>query len=190
VEKTFRLLLLLACPLGAGAGFVARDLLRLVYGVTFEPATPVLSVLVWAGALAFLNFLFIFAFTSLNHQREVTRIAGVGLGVNLLLTPLLAAWAGGVGAAAALVAAEASVTLLASVRLRRLLPDLRLWGIAPKALGASAIMALALRVLGPGPLSVQLLVAVLIYAGGLALLRTVSRDELSLYYRALVRREG
>ena len=189
-QKTFHLLFLLACPLGVGTIFVGRHLLQLIYGATFEPATPMLSVLIWAGAFDFLTFLYFFVFTSLRQQREVTRIAAVGLGVNLLLTPPLIVWAGGVGAGLGLVAAEATVILLGTLRLLRLLPGLGLWVIAPKALAASGVMALGLWGFRAGPLGIQLLVGFLIYAGSLALLRPLSREELSLYYRALVRREG
>ena len=190
IQKTFQLLLLLACPLAVGTMFVGRHLLQLFYGATFEPATPMLSVLIWTSALNFLNFLFFVVFISLNHQEEVTRIAGLGLALSLLLTPPLILWAGGVGAGLGLAIAEASLTLLGSLRLRRLRPGLGLWATAPKAFAASGLMALGLWAAGSGPLGVQLVVAVTIYAGSLTVLRTVSRDQLSLYYRALVRREG
>jgi len=189
-QKTFQLLLLLACPLGVGTMFVGRHLLGLFYGATFEPATAILSVLIWTSAFNFLNFLFFVVFISLNHQEEVTRIAALALALNLLLTPPLILWAGGAGAGLGLAAAEASLTLLASLRLRRLLPGLGLWTIAPKIVAASGLMALGLWGAGSSPLGLQLLIAVFIYAGSLTLFRTVPRDQLSLYCRALVRREG
>ena len=190
IQKVFLLLFLLACPLGVGTVFVAPHLLRLLYGATFDPAAAMLSVLIWTSAFNFLNFLFFSIFTSLNRQQEVTRIAGLGLGLNLLLTPPLILWAGGLGAGLGLAIPEAGLTLLGGLRLRRLLPGLGLWSAAPKVLAASGLMALGLWGLRSGPLALQLPVAVLIYAATLTVLRTVPRDQLSLFCRALAHREG
>lgn len=189
-QKTFHLLLLLACPLAVGTMFVGGHLIRLLYGPSFAPASAMLSALIWTSAFNFLNFLFFFVFTSLRHQREVTLVAGLGLALNLLLAVPLIVWAGGVGTGLVLALAEAGMTLVGALRLRHYLPRLGLWTIAPKAVAATGVMALALWTLGAASLAVQLTIGVLAYAVTLGLLRPIPLGELTLYYRALRRREG
>ena len=189
-QKTFHLLLLLACPLAIGTMFVGGHLIRLLYGPSFAPAGAMLSALIWTSAFNFLNFLLFFVFTSLRHQREVTLVAGLGFALNLLLVLPLIVWTGGVGTGLVLSLAEAGMTLVGLLRLRRYLPRLGLWTIAPKVFAATGVMALALWTLGAASLGVQLTLGVLAYAGTLSLLRPIPRRELTLYYRALRRREG
>ena len=87
--------------------FSSAQIVQLVYGSQFAQSASVLRVLAWWGTLMYINAVMSHLFIATDRSSLVTAQAGLNLGVNLGLNFLLIPHLGAVGAAVAIVAAEA-----------------------------------------------------------------------------------
>jgi O-antigen/teichoic acid export membrane protein len=185
VSRSLAFLLLIAFPLTAATAVLARDLIELVAGSSFDDAASPLRVLAFATVFFFVNTLFSSLLIVYHEQRRLawliagTLLANVGL--NLVLIPLF----GPMGAATATVITEgASGAALAvwAVRRGRLSLDL---SPVPRIGAATLGMAVVLAAAEAAPLGVTVAAGVVAYCGLAYLLGVVRRSDLALL---LVRR--
>ncbi len=105
--RSLRYMLLLAVPLGVLGSVLARPVVLMLYGVGYRAAVPVLIILSWWLAFVHLNCLSGHYFLSINRPKtlmlQTAASLGVDVGLNFLLIPRL----GPVGAALAVLGAEA-----------------------------------------------------------------------------------
>jgi O-antigen/teichoic acid export membrane protein len=106
---SYRMLALLGVPLAVGIGLAAAPIVQLTSG--FPQSTPALQLLAPSIALLFVNNAFLYTLTAMNRQVDFTRLALIGLLVNLALNLALIPGFGYLGAAAASTLTELALFL-------------------------------------------------------------------------------
>lgn len=106
-ELALRYMTLLVLPVGVFGSVLARPVTTFVYGSGYEESAVVLRVVLWWGALACLNSLLSNYFIAIDRPTVVTTQSAVSLAINILGNVLLIPLLGALGAAVAIVCAEA-----------------------------------------------------------------------------------
>ena len=173
-DTCFALGLALALALAASAPF----LIRVVAGSDFAPAAPVLRIQGLTLVAAFTTAVWSYALLSLRRHREILVMTLAALALSIVLTVVLAGQDGARGAAIATTAAEALLTVLLYMALRRSTPGLRVrFEYTLRILAAAAIAAATILIPGIG--SVGRLAAILVaYAAALVVLRALPPEIL------------
>ncbi len=189
-EKFFRSLVLAGLPCTVGIALLAPQLTALLH--LYPQSSPALGILALAIVFMFADNTFVATFTAVDQQRTFAWIAGVGMGVNLLLDLLLIPHFGYLGASWAVVITEALLMVLGWAVLARTFHRLPLVQLTWKPLVAGCIMGGMVWVLRPQvgavlPLLGVIVLAAALYAGMLLLLRVFDDDDLHLL-QSLVRR--
>jgi O-antigen/teichoic acid export membrane protein len=165
IQSSTDALVLLGAPLVAGGLVVAPRLVELVSGADFADAATPLQILLFAGALSWVNGVFGFALVAKRRQLaalwlNLTALA-VNVGLNLVFVPIY-----GIVAAAVVTVASELVIFAGSIRLMRrhfaFFP--RLSTLLP-ATAAAAVMAAVLWPLRNGPVFVLVALGAVLYAG-------------------------
>jgi O-antigen/teichoic acid export membrane protein len=181
--------LIFSLPIAVGCALVARQGIWVLYGATFLPAAPVLSVLALCIPATYLNMMANQVLVAANRQLAWTKVmvgaAIVNPLINLGLIQLAQSrWHNGaVGAALALLATELGMSVAAIVLMPRVLTT-RSWLRVLRSAVATAVMGAAVWL-------VSLQLGLFIQVGtGLAafivlatLLRVISPEEMSLVRR-------
>lgn len=109
---------LAALPALAVIGFLSPMIVRLLYGRSFEPAVGVLRVLLMAAAFMFGNWLMNTVLISADMEKRALRVWTLGLVVSAAMNLLLIPRLGAMGAAYAVVGAEAVIFVGMAVSVR------------------------------------------------------------------------
>jgi len=174
---------LLVCAFGVYVLFsLAGAQVLAVFGPSFREAGPIAAVLVWSEIASFVTVIMTNVVLAKGLQRflpfATIQGAALNLGLNLVLIPRL----GGLGAAWATVVSYSAVSVLLAFAPRETRGlALRMVRSAAPVAGLAILAVLAGRLM-PAAVGVRLVVAVLIYAGGLLVTRTLVMSDL----RALV----
>ena len=141
---SFRYLMMLIIPVAMGAMMLAAPIIKLIYGESFLPAAPVLSVLAWAEVFIFYGLIHYEIVVAVNRQRLLLFFSGAGAVINVILNLILIPRYGMMGAG---VATLIAYMLSAGLVLGILLPSTRRYNIVGlrsmlKPLAASVIMGL------------------------------------------------
>lgn len=183
LTKSLRYMVILAVPLGVIGSVLAGDIVRLLYGSEYAGAAVVLMVLVWWASSVCLNSVLAQFFYSSNRAGVVTAQTASSLGVCVLTNLLLIPRFGALGAAVALVAAEAIGLTFLLVAQSRTPHRARLLGVVSVLVRASLAATLAAA---GGWFGARLhpiagvLVAALLYVPILIAFRGLKREDLAL----------
>jgi len=181
IQKSFDFLILIAVPLVMGTLFLARPIMVMIAGKSFEQAGDILKILILAVGVIFLSVLFGSVINVINKQK--TMLVGyivsavISVGGYILTIPHYSYW----GAAWMTVLSECSVLLFAFLifyRKTRIAISLHFTG---KAILASCVMA-AFLFFFHGHVILSLLFSTIIYTCALYLLGGVSRDDIALFF--------
>jgi len=149
-----KFLYFLALPMIAGGTILSNGLIHFFFGEEFIPAIPVLRIMVWKAALVFFNLYFTGILKAANFQREMVRLQGIALGINIVLNLILISSYSYMGAAWTAVFTEAiifiSYFLIIQTRVCRLSVS-DFWGkgiVATAALVLFVYLFKSLHVLG------------------------------------------
>jgi O-antigen/teichoic acid export membrane protein len=141
IEQSMHVLLTAGAPIAAGGLVLAPAIVRAAGGGAFSGAVTPLRILLFAGALMWINGVFGFALIARERQASALWLNAAGLAVNLVLNLVLIPRYGIVAAAAVTLGSEVLV-LVASVPLMR-----RHLGFVPSFAGAVPVL-LAAAVMG------------------------------------------
>ncbi len=172
-RKTVALLITASVPLVVGVATFAGPGIRIIFGGSFGPAVPVLVILSLCIPFTFLDMQCYQVLAAHNQERRWTLIMGISCVINpllnLALIPLAVThWhSGAIGAALALLATEALMTVYGAYILRRIFVHAVVGRAVVGALIGGAAQATLLWFIGTQPLPVMLLAEVL--AAGLYL---------------------
>jgi len=186
-EKSYKMLAILGVPLAVGLALTAAPIVRATPGA-FEQSIPALQILALSIVFLFVNNAFVYTLTAMNRQGDFTRLALLGLGVNLLLNLALIPSTGYLGAAAASTLTEVALFGYGWWLLRRrlhALPALR--SILPVLL-SGAIMGVVLITLRGLPLYALIPLGAAVYVAGLVVLRALDPQEWAIVRGGLLRR--
>ena len=182
IQKSFDFLAIALVPLITGTLFLARPVMVLIAGPSFERSGDILKILIFAVGALFLSVLFGSVINVINKQKVMLLgyIAGaiIGVGGYLLTIPIYSYW----GAAWMTVVSECSILLFAfAIFYKKTHISLSLISLE-KALCASAGMAVFLFFFH-GHVVFAMLFASGIYFGLLFLFGGISKDDISLFFK-------
>ncbi len=189
LQKSFDFMAALAIPLVIGAQFVGKSLMVFVAGDDFAPSGAILQILIFAVAAIFLGTMFSHAVIALDKQRKMIRFyvfTGLSSLIGYLwLIPRFSVF----GAAGVTIYSEVLIAAFAAYcvyKYGRFRPKLKMSG---RALAAGLLMGACLyfspqrfqtNILG---LIAVLLIAALVYFGGLWLFGGLGAEDLSLIFK-------
>ncbi len=176
--STVRLTVLVALPLGVIGSLVAADIVRVLYGVGYEPAGHVLAIVLWALVIGVLRSPFDVGL--LASSRQSTYLRGMFiLGLSHTILNSVGYHVGGLrGLALGVVGAEFIYAVYLAFQHERSLL-VRVLRQALKPLAASILTAMVLFML-PLPWELTVLIGFLVYAAVLTGVGEFSRDDWKL----------
>jgi O-antigen/teichoic acid export membrane protein len=173
LEKSSALMFSLALPVAVATTLLADRVIPLLYGGQFAGSILCLQILVWGMFFMYLSIVAGYGLIARGKQKTNTAITGIGLGISLVLNLSLIPRFGNIGTSVAIVVTELAVLSMGILFCRRYF-DLNLLNIYPSALkviGATAVMTLAILLMGDLHLFVTLGVALFMYLGSLFALK-------------------
>lgn len=84
-EKMFKIMMIMALPIGVGTLLIANKIIAIIYGDQFLGAVIALQILIWSNVLIFARTPFIRLIEASNQQLVVTKIFILGVIFNVLL---------------------------------------------------------------------------------------------------------
>lgn len=186
-DRSFKYLFLAGLPIAVGTTVLARPLLELVFGPAFDPAGPVLQVLIWSLVLLFLNVLNSRIMVVANRQDMVAWFVAGTLAVNLTMNVVLIPLLGAVGSAVARVASTFLLLVLSFTFVRRQLVASNPLPYLPRPILASVVMAGVVLAARSLPVLVVIPVGGAVYLLTLAALGAFSRRDWVVLRQAVIR---
>lgn len=181
VRLGYRLLLVVAVPIGVLGVPLARPILLAFSGPEFvDAATPVLRLFFVGVAIGFLNQHLTGALVSLHRQNFLLRLSLVNLAINIVLNIVLVPHLGALGAGVAMVSSQGAGLVAGAILLGRLRPGVFPLEQVARMLGVSVAAALLVGLVAGRGLLVEILVggaAVVVLA---LLARAVPTEALDL----------
>jgi O-antigen/teichoic acid export membrane protein len=182
IQKSFDFLMLIALPLVTGTFFLARPVMTLIAGQSFEQAGDILKVLILAVGAIFLSVLFGSVINVIHKQKMmlVGYVAGAVIGIvgYIVTIPSYSYW----GAAWITVLSEFSILVFAFLvfyQKTRISISLSFTG---KTFLASCAMALFLFFFH-GHVMISIFLAAGIYACALFLIGGISKNDIVLFFK-------
>jgi O-antigen/teichoic acid export membrane protein len=155
-------------PVVLGGFLLAPQIIRLMFGSEYAPASVALQVLIWSIPIALIRDVPVIALMASGREDQVLRTTGFSAVANLALNAALIPKLGMVGAAAATVLTEIVRMTLAMRYGSRLgfgvTPPVRYW----RSLLAGVAMAVAVLLLPGDSLLLSVLVGATVYVAALA----------------------
>ncbi|NMB48176.1 flippase [Candidatus Kuenenbacteria bacterium] len=169
-------LLIIICPMIAGAMILARPLIVLIAGTEFVRSAVILQILIWATGIIFVSHLTTYALIALGKQKKMIGyyVAAAILAVvgYVIFIPRYAYFA----AAAITVAVELFMLITTAILLRRSVAVGVEWKIFGKALAATVAMSAALLILPAMNVLLLGVVGAVVYVTVLFLLKGVDGE--------------
>lgn len=92
-STSFKYLAIVALPLAVGTTLISRQIIHVLYGVSFVPAATALSILIWAAALVFIYRLPGLTLSAIGQQKAFAKLTAtaaiLNIVLNLFIIPLL-----------------------------------------------------------------------------------------------------
>lgn len=181
-EKSFKLLLMQAVPLGIGTTLLADRIITFLYGGDFANSITALQILIWVASVLFIYSIVGYVLASINKQLVDTCITGISallnVGLNLLLIPTYSY----VGAGIASIVSQVFVFTCEFGYLQKNGCKIEASKMVLKPLCAGAVMGLLIYVLGMTSINLFIMVigAIVIYAICLYLLKAFDEKEMEI----------
>jgi O-antigen/teichoic acid export membrane protein len=185
LQKSIKIILLVAIPTTVALVVLARPVTLLVLGKEFTESTAVLQVLALTIVPIGLNRLFSFAFISINRQTEYAKITSGALILNIIIDIILIPIIGYWGACIGTIAAEMTRFGLCYWRTRNEIGQLYLWKIARRMVLPNLALAAVMVALVSWSWIVAALAGAIVYLAFLRLVGVLDQDERRILRRAL-----
>ena len=172
LEKGVSAALLIAFPLAVGGIILAPQIINLIYGAPYLPASPAFSILLFTFFLVFPGVFIANAIFAYNRQKVFTAYVGAGAVGNIILNFLLIPLYGILGSAIATIGSQLLANGLNWFALKRI-NNFRILVYLPKILAATLVMAagaFTLHVLGVNVI-LNIISGVIIYFAVLKILK-------------------
>ena len=180
-EKLFKIMILVAIPIGIGTVIIANKIIIIIYGEEFIGAIIALQILIWSTVLIFLRSPFERLLESSNKQLSVTKIFIIGAIFNISLNIIIVPTFSYVGSALITVLTDALVfgLLIMVTKNLGLLISKNIKLSLIKVFLASLIMGIVLNYLNLN-VFILILIGTLIYALSLLILNIFDTDEITV----------
>ena len=191
-EKFFKGLAVIGWPITVGLFLLAPQFIDLI-STKFEPSGAALRILALAIVFMFVDNTFAAVLNAIDRQKLFAYVALSGLVINFALNMVLIPNFGYIGASWATVATEVGLVGVGWFALRRVLGTIRIVRLCWKPFVAGLVMGAFVALANPhgkvGVVVVTLMAAV-VYALMLFILRTADDEEQTIIRRALRLRPG
>jgi O-antigen/teichoic acid export membrane protein len=187
-RKSFKILVIIAIPIGIGTTILAEKIIILIYSVEYAPSVIALQVLIWASVLSFINFTPATYLTSTNKQRTLMIFTFLGAILNIILNLILIPLFSYNGAAVATVITEFFVGLLMVYNIHRVQNlSILLSDVILKSLIAGALMGVFIFTFRSYTLVLLILFAAVIYFFTLYIVNGFEKEDIILFNQVLGR---
>ncbi len=181
VETLLRVSLFWLVPVASLIFLGAEPLVRFLYGARYSSAAPLLKILAFSIPLIFINAILFYSFISKGGQSSYLWVMASGVGINLMLTPVLTWWLSSRGTALSNLFRETSLLLMFVALLlhehHNQNPVNMLVGSAASLL-AITVFGVSLRLFGLGTASVLVAVPVVYLLVSVALQKFPKGNEI------------
>lgn len=187
-KKSFKLLAIIAIPIGIGTTILAERIILLIYDAQYFPSVTALQILIWASVLSFINYTPATYFSSTDRQRALMLFTFAGAILNIILNFILIPRFSYNGAAIATVSTELVVGLLMISNIHKiqnlfaLLTDFIL-----KSLVAGVFMGIFLLIFQNLALILLILLAAILYFIALYIVNGFETEDINLFKQVLGR---
>lgn len=175
--RVLRPLLLVCIPVGVGTSILALDIVFLLYGLEYLPASDALRILIWSAALNFLTLPMIFLLTATDRQTYGMYAMGASALVNVACNLILIPRFGITGAAVTTVASQIVLLCCCLPVVVRLLPGLALYRYFIHPVLGSLCMGLIVWYAAAWPVMLTICLGAVVYAGVLTLTGGLKRQD-------------
>lgn len=141
IERSFRLLSMVAAPVAVGGFFLAEDAIGLLFGPRYEGAVAPLQILVWAAAFTIMRGTFRQGLIAAGRHRLDLRCAVTSVSTNVVANVALIPTLGLVGAALATALSEFIWLAMAAWHLIRHVVPVAVFQALARPVVATAAMA-------------------------------------------------
>lgn len=187
-KKSFKILTIIAIPIGIGTTILAERIIVLLYGVQYAPSVIALQILIWASVLSFINHTPATYLTSTNKQRTLMIFTFMGAILNIILNFILIPLYSYRGAAIATVATEFIVGLMIVFGIYKIQnSSILLSDTIFKSLIAGAFMGIFLLLFQNYALILLILFAAILYFIVLYIINGFEKEDINLFNQALGR---
>lgn len=187
-KKSFKLLVIIAIPIGIGTTILAERIILLIYDVQYSPSAAALQILIWASVLSFINYTPATYFTSTNRQRALMIFTCIGAILNIILNFILILRFSYNGAAIATVFSELVVGLLMISNIHKIQNlSALLADVIIKSLVSGVIMGVFLLIFQNLTLMLLILFAAILYFVLLYILNGFEKEDINLFNQVLGR---
>ncbi|MDO9565589.1 MAG: flippase [Candidatus Desulfaltia sp.] len=187
---SFKYMLMFIIPIAVGTTLLSKSLISLIYGESFLPSAPALSILIWAEVFVFYGLIHYEILISTNKQRVYLLFTSIGAVVNVILNLILIPRYGIVGAS---IATLISYVLSAGLIIGHLLPDTRRYNVAGcqamlKPLVASILMGIYVYHIR-SHLALAIIGGAIIFILTMFLIRGINQQDIQ-FAKAIFRKEN
>jgi len=177
--KSFKYLLILMLPIATGISILADKVILFIYNEDFINSILTLRILIWLIVLSFSNSIFNVAFASINREKIFVHIQVIGTITNVLLNLWLIPIFGQNGVAIATISSQFVVFIFAAFYVSKYYGKIKYSSIWFKPAIASLIMLASITLTRSHHLILVILLAMVIYAGLLFLLKVFDNEEIT-----------
>ena len=178
LEKSIKYLSLIIIPLAVATMFYSQDIIQFIYGIEYDNASSVLSILIWTVSLLFINGACSTLLNASHKEVTVTKIYGIAALFNIILNLFMIPKFTYNGAAMSTVLTDLLILLIFAYIIRRMgiKLDKKLYSDVMKIIIGSSILAIALYFLNLN-MWVAIPVGIIIYLAVTYILKVYDDDD-------------
>ena len=178
-EKSIKYLMLIMIPLAIATMFYSTDIIHLVYGHEYDPASSVLSILIWTVCLLFISGAGNTLLNASHKELTVTKIYAIAAVFNIILNLILIPYLSYDGAAITTVLSDILIVIIQTYVIYKIgqKPNKKLYHDLGKIIIGSLILGISLYYLNLN-MWVALPVGIVIYFVSVYLLKLFDDDDI------------
>lgn len=177
-EKSVKYLMLIIIPLATATMFYSLDIIQLIYGHKYDPASSVISILIWTLCFLFISGACNTLLNASHKETIVTRIYAIAAAFNIILNFIMIPILSYNGAAITTVLSDVLIVIIQFYVIYKIghRPNKKLYHDLVKIITGSAVLGIALYFLNLN-MWVALPVGIIIYFTTVYLLRLFDDDD-------------
>ena len=177
-EKSIKYLMMVIIPIAIATMFYSLDIIQLIYGNKYDPASSVLSILIWTVCLLFVSGACNTLLNASHKEVAVTKIYTIAAIFNVILNLFMIPYLSYDGAAITTVLSDILIVIIQIYIIYRLghRPNKKLYYDLIKIIAGSAVLGIALYFLNLN-MWVAIPVGIIIYFITLVLIKLFDDDD-------------
>jgi O-antigen/teichoic acid export membrane protein len=190
--KSLKLMFIIALPIAVGGAFTADRIVAIIYPPERfavqdqEALSQILEILIWAGALIFLNFVLITVFRATNKRKAFLMVMSISVSVNILSNLILIPRYAHLGPPVSMIISELIFLICGIWYIHGHVCKLIELGFIPKTVFASAFLTLGLFVWKYAGFNesfniiIVICLGIVAYLAVIVFMKTISREDIAM----------